>query len=100
MWHPAHLFRLLQPPLILFLLHTLADQEEVGEEDLADQGVKVAPEALAGQEALEGQADLGTQGALVDTVAMAEEGLDIRGMTPQGGPSITPCPSLHKCLVC
>ena len=100
MWQPAHPFRLLQPPLILFLLHTLADQEEVGEEDLADQGVKVAPEALAGQEALEGQADLGTQGALVDTVAMAEEGLGIQDMTPQEGPSITPCPSLHKCLVC
>ena len=94
MWQPAHPFRLLQPPLILFLLHTLADQEEVGEEDRVDQGVQVAQVALAGQ------GDLATQAALVDTVAMAEEGLDIRGMTPQGGPSITPCPSLHKCLVC
>ena len=100
MWQPALPFRLLQPPLILFLLHTLADQEEVGEEVLADQGVKVAQVALAGQGALEGQADLATQVALVDTVAMAEEGLDIQGMTPQGGPSMTPCPSLHKCLVC
>ena len=99
MWRPAHQFHLLQPPLILFLLHTLADKEEVGEEVLADQGV-VALVALAGQGALEGQADLATQGALVDTVAMAEEGLDIQGMTPQGGPSMTPCPSLHKCLVC
>ena len=78
----------------------MADQEEVGEEDLADQGVKVAPEALAGQEALEGQADLGTQEALVDTVAMAEEGLDIRGMTPQVDPSTTPCLNLRKCLAC
>ena len=94
MWQPAHPFRLLQPPLILFLLHTLADQEEVGEEDRVDQGVQVAQVALAGQE------DLATQVALMDTVVMAEEGLDIRGMTPQGGPSMTPYPSLHKCLAC
>ena len=100
MWQPAHPFRLLQPPLILFLLHTLADQEEVGEEDLADQGAKVAQVALAGQGALEGQVGLATQGALVDTVAMAEEGLGIQDMTPQGGPSTTPYPSLHKCLAC
>ena len=100
MWQLVLPFRLLQLLLILFLLHTLADKEEVGEEVLADQGVKVAQVALAGQGALEGQADLATQGALVDTVAMAEEGLDIQGMTPQGGPPMTPCPSLHKCLVC
>ena len=94
MWQPAHPFRLLQPPLILFLLHTLADQEEVGEEDRVDRGVQVAQVALAGQE------DLATQVALVDTVAMAEEGLDIRGMTPQGDPSTTPFPNLRKCLAC
>ena len=94
MWQPAHLFRLLQPPLILFLLHTLADQEEVGEEDRVDQGVQVAQVALAGQ------GDLATQEALVDTAAMAEEGLDILGMIPQGGPSTTPCLNLLKCLAC
>ena len=94
MWQPAHPFRLLQPPLILFLLHTLADQEEVGEEDRVDRGVQVAQVALAGQE------DLATQVALVDTVAMAEEGLDIRGMTPPGDPSTTPCPNLRKYLAC
>ena len=94
MWQPAHPFRLLQPPLILFLLHTLADQEEVGEEDRVDQGVQVAQVALAGQ------GDLATQGALVDTVAMAEEGLDIRGTIPQGGPSTTPCLNLRTCLAC
>ena len=99
MWQLVLPFRLLQLLLILFLLHTLADKEEVGEEVLADQGV-VALVALAGQGALEDQADLANQVALVDTVAMAEEGLDIRGMTPQGGPPMTPCPSLHKCLVC
>ena len=99
MWQLVLPFRLLQLLLILFLLHTLADKEEVGEEGLADQGV-VALVALAGQGALEGQAEVATQVALVDTVAMAEEGLDIQGMTPQGGPPMTPCPSLHKCLVC
>ena len=123
MWQLVLPFRLLQLLLILFLLHTLADKEEVGEEVLADQGV-VALVALAGQGALEGQAEVvtqvalegqaevatqvalegqaevATQVALVDTVAMAEGGLDIQGMTPQGGPPMTPCPSLHKCLVC
>ena len=111
MWQLVLPFRLLQLLLILFLLHTLADKEEVGEEVLADQGV-VALVALAGQGALEGQAEVATQVALegqaevatqvalVDTVARAEEGLDIQGMTPQGGPPMTPCPSLHKCLVC
>ena len=94
MWQPAHLFRLLQPPLILFLLHTLADQEEVGEEDRVDQGVQVAQVALAGQ------GDLATQEALVDTAAMAEEGLDILGMIPRGDPSTTPCLNLLKCLAC
>ena len=91
MWQPAHLFRLLQPPLILFLLHTLADQEEVGEEDRVDQGVQVA---------LAGQGDLATQEASVDTAAMAEEGLDILGMIPRGAPSTTPCLNLRKCLAC
>ena len=94
MWQPAHLFRLLQPPLILFLLHTLADQEEVGEEDRVDQGVQVAQVALAGQ------GDLATQEALVDTAATAEEGLDILGMIPRGDPSTTPCLNLLKCLAC
>ena len=97
MWQPAHLFRLLQPPLILFLLHTLADQEEVGEEDRVDQGVQVAQVALAGQ------GDLATQEALVamvDTAAMAVEGLDILGMIPRGDPSTTPCLNLLKCLAC
>ena len=86
MWRPAHQFHLLQPPLILFLLHTWADREEEGEEedqeDLADQGVMV------------------DQVALADTVAMAGEGQGTQDMTPQAGPSITLCPSLHKCLVC
>ena len=94
MWRPAHPFHLLQPPLILFLLHTLADQEEVGEEDRVDQGVQVAQVALAGQ------GDLATQEDLVDTAATAEEGLDILGMIPQGGPSTTPCLNLRTCLAC
>ena len=86
MWRPAHQFHLLQPPLILFLLHTWADREEEGEEedqeDLADQGVMV------------------DQVALADTVAMAGEGQGTQDMTLQADPSITLCPSLHKCLVC
>ena len=94
MWQPAHPFRLLQPPLILFLLHTLADQEEVGEEDRVDQGVQVAQVVLAGQ------GDLATQEASVDTAAMAEEGLDILGMIPRGDPSTTPCLNLRTCLAC
>ena len=93
MWQPAHLFRLLQPPLILFLLHTLADQEEVGEEDRVDQGVQVVQVALAGQ------GELATQ-EVVDTAAMAEEGLEILGMIPQGGPPTTPCLNLRTCLAC
>ena len=71
-----------------------ADQEEVGEEDRVDQGVQVAQVALAGQ------GDLATQEALVDTAAMAEEGLDILGMIPRGAPSTTPCLNLLKCLAC
>ena len=97
MWQPAPPFRLLQPPLILFLLHTLADQEEVGEEDRVDQGVQVAQVVLAGQ------GDLATQEALVamvDTAAMAVEGLDILGLIPRGDPSTTPCLNLRKCLAC
>ena len=70
-----------------------ADKEEVGEEDRVDQGVQVVQVALAGQ------GDLATQ-EVVDTVAMAEEGLDILGMIPQGGPSTTPCLNLLKCLAC
>ena len=104
MWQPAHPFRLLQPPLILFLRHTLADPEEVGEEVLADpeevgeeeqvdQGVQVVQVALAGQ------GELATQ-EVVDTAAMAEEGLEILGMIPQGGPPTTPCLNLRTCLAC
>ena len=70
-----------------------ADKEEVGEEDRVDQGVQVVQVASAGQ------GDLATQ-EVVDTVAMAEEGLDILGMIPQGDPSTTPCPNLRKCLAC
>ena len=70
-----------------------ADKEEVGEEDRVDQGVQVVQVALAGQ------GDPATQ-EVVDTVAMAEEGLDILGMIPQGGPSTTPCLNLHTCLAC
>ena len=104
MWQPAHQFHLLQPPLILFLLHTWADREEEGEEedqeDLADQGVMVDQVALAGQVALEDQVVLADQVALADTVAMAGEGQGTQDMTLQADPSITLCPSLHKCLVC
>ena len=103
-WRPAHQFHLLQPPLILFLLHTWADREEEGEEedqeDLADQGVMVDQVALADQVALEDQVDLADQVALEDTVAMAGEGQGTQDMTLQADPSITLCPSLHKCLVC
>ena len=99
MWQLVLPFRLLQLLLTLFLLHTLADKEEVGEEVLADQGV-VALVALAGQGALEGQAEVATQVALVDTVAMAEEGLEILGMIPQGGPPTTPYLNLRTCLAC
>ena len=71
----------------------LAGMEEVGQEEQVDQGVQVVQVALAGQ------GDLATQ-EVVDTAAMAEEGLDILGMIPQGGPSTTPCLNLRKCLAC
>ena len=104
MWRPAHPFHLLQPPLILFLLHTWAAQEEEGEEedqeDLADQGVMVVQVALAGQVALEDQVVLATQGALADTVAMVEEGQGIQDMTLQADPSRTLYLSLHRFSVC
>ena len=71
----------------------LADLEEVGEEEQVDQGVQVVQVALAGQ------GELATQ-EVVDTAAMAEEDLEIRGMIPQGVPSTTPCLNLRTCLAC
>ena len=104
MWRPAHQFHLLQPPLILFLLHTWADREEEGEEedqeDLADQGVIVDQVALADQVALEDQVDLADQVALEDTVAMAGEGQGTQDMTLQADPSRTLYLSLHRFSVC
>ena len=90
----------------------MADTEEVGEEVLADTE-EVGEEVLAGLEevgqeeqvdqvvqvALAGQGVLATQ-EVVDTAAMAEEGLEILGMIPQGGPPTTPCLSLRTCLAC
>ena len=70
-----------------------ADQEEVGEEDRVDQGIQVVQVALAGQ------GELATQ-EVVDTAALAEEGLDILGMIPRGAPSTTPCLNLRTCLAC
>ena len=71
----------------------LAGMEEVGQEEQVDPGVQVVPVASAGQVVLATQ-------EVVDTAAMAEEGLDILGMIPQGDPSTTPCLNLLKCLAC
>ena len=104
-WQSDHQFHLLPPPLIIFLPPTWADleEEEEGEEGqvvMADQGVMVDQVALEGQVALEDQVVLADQVALEDTVAMAGEGQGTQDMTLQADPSLTPCPSLHKCLVC
>ena len=49
--------------------------------------------------ALAGPGVLATQ-EVVDTAAMAEEGLEILGMIPQGGPPTTPYLNLRTCLAC
>ena len=71
----------------------LEGMEEVGQEEQVDTGIQVIQVASAGQVVLATQ-------EVVDTAAMAEEGLDILGMIPQGGPSTTPCLNLLKCLAC
>ena len=71
----------------------LAGMEEVGQEEQVDTGIQVIQVASAGQVVLATQ-------EVVDTAAMAEEGLEILGMIPQGGPPTTPCLNLRTCLAC
>ena len=71
----------------------LAGMEEVGQEEQVDPGIQVVPVASAGQVVLATQ-------EVVDTAAMAEEGLEILGMIPQGVPPTTPCLNLRTCLAC
>ena len=71
----------------------LAGMEEVGQEEQVDTGIQVIQVASAGQVVLAPQ-------EVVDTAAMAEEGLEILGMIPQGGPPTTPCLNLRAYLAC
>ena len=61
----------------------LAGMEEVGQEEQVDTGIQVIQVASAGQVVLATQ-------EVVDTAAMAEEGLEILGMIPQGVPPRPP----------